>query len=86
MSIGISAAAPAVQGGGRTISLEEQFANFYQEQQNELLDSVQEGLVKKIVEQQSRSGDYVSEVSDIPEADSKELLDYLFSKTEEEDA
>ena len=77
---------PAGEGASPALSLEEQFALFYQEQQDELLDGDQEGLVHRILEQQSRQGgDYCLDVKTVPENDSQELLDYLLKVTMEED-
>ena len=61
-----------------SLSIEEQFSLFYQEQQDELLDGDQEALVRIILEQQARqSGDYISDVKSVPREDSQELLEHL---------
>ena len=61
-----------------SLSIEEQFSLFYQEQQDELLDGDQEELVRIILEQQARqSGDYISDVKSVPRDDSQELLEHL---------
>lgn len=61
-----------------TISLTEQFGNFFLEQQNELMDGDQERLVQRILDQQNRkAGDYILDVKSIPIEDSQELIDFL---------
>lgn len=79
-------AGPARPGTGTGLSMEEQFARFFQEQQNELPDGVQEGLLRRILDQQDRrSGDCWSDAKQVPEEDSQELLDYLLqAETEAE--
>lgn len=70
---------------GQKMNLEEQFSLFFQSQQNEMLDGDQEGLVKMILEQQTRhSGDYILDGKPVPEKDSQELLDFLFRATMED--
>ena len=70
--------AAANGGDAVSLSLEEQFSLFYQEQQDELLDGDQEALVRIILEQQARqSGDYISDVKSVPREDSQELLEHL---------
>lgn len=73
------------QGSGMTrMGLAEQFNLFFQNQQNELLDSDQEEIVRIILDQQNRqSGDFILDVKSIPREDSQELLDFLLKVTEE---
>ena len=67
------------------LCLEEQFGLFYQEQQKELLDGVQEALVKKIREQQMRlGGDFILDGKAVPVQDSEELLDFLLAEAKED--
>lgn len=67
------------------MSLEEQFSLFYQEQQDELPDGNQEGLIQKILEQQIRQGgDYILDDKSVPKTDSQELLDYLLASIMED--
>lgn len=76
---------PSRRGENRTMSLEEQFSLFYQEQQDELPDGNQEGLIQKILEQQIRQGgDYILDDKSVPKADSQELLDYLLASIMED--
>ena len=64
------------------LNIREQFSRFYQEQMNEMLDGDQEGIVQKILEQQSRgSGEFILDVKSIPREDSRELLDFLLQAT-----
>ena len=68
-----------------SLSLEEQFSIFFQEQQNELLDGDQEELVLRILEQQSRQGsDYILDAKAIPKTDSQELIDFLLDAVMED--
>ena len=72
-------------GEASSVSLEEQFIRFYQEQQNELPDGTQEGMLHLILEQQSRQGgDYIADANAVPQEDSRELLDYLLCAVTEE--
>lgn len=72
-------------GDSSSLSLEEQFSLFFQEQQNELPDGDQENLVMRILEQQSRSGsDYILDSKSIPKDDSQELIDFLLASIMEE--
>lgn len=67
-----------------SLSLEEQFGLFFQQQQNELLDGDQEELICRILEQQSRQGsDYILDAKAVPETDSRELIDYLLESVME---
>ncbi len=63
----------------RAMTVGEQFGLFFQEQnQDELLDDSQEGLIQTILEQQSREGgDYILDSKQVPMKDSEELLEYL---------
>ena len=64
------------------LNIREQFSRFFQEQMNEMLDGDQEGIVQKILEQQSRgSGEFILDVKSIPREDSRELLDFLLQAT-----
>lgn len=61
-----------------SLTMTEQFALFYQEQQQEFLDGEQEELVHKILEQQARRGDdYVPDAKMVPDKDSQELVEFL---------
>ena len=49
------------------------------------MDSVQEELVRRIMEQQSRqAGDYILDVKAVPREDSEELLEFLLHSATEE--
>ena len=66
------------------LSIDAQFAGFYQETQGELLDSDQEELILKILEQQIRRGDvFASDVKAVPTDDTDELIRMLLDRTEE---
>jgi len=66
------------EADGRSLSLEQQFAVFYQDQQNELIDGVQEHLIDMLLEQQTRqSGEFYDDYREIPATESDELLEYL---------
>lgn len=68
-----------------SLGLEEQFGAFFREQNNELLDGIQEKLIRMILEQQSRYGDaFFNKSNEVPEKDSQELLDYLLEETKED--
>lgn len=83
--IAFSPASSAHRSDNASLSLDEQFSMFYQEQQNELLDGDQECLVHKIIEQQSRQGsDYFLDYKAVPKTDSQELVDFLLSMTTED--
>lgn len=63
-------------GSAPSLSLEEQFVRFYQEQMNVLPDACQEEILRKILEQQARHGaDYIQTAGEIDEEESRELLE-----------
>lgn len=64
--------------------LDEQFLEFFSSIENELPDSRQEEIIKRIIEQQERrSGEYYPEDKYVPESDSLELIDLLLDSKEE---
>ena len=68
-----------------SMSLEEQFGAFFREQQNELLNSTQEKLIRMILEQQTRYGEeFFNKSGEVPATESQELLDYLLEATKED--
>ena len=67
------------------LSFEEQFSLFYQEQENELMDSIQELVVHKILEQQvPLGGDFVNDPKAVSDEDSEELFRFLSKLVMEE--
>lgn len=69
-----------------SMSLEEQFVTFFMNQQGEWLDEIQEELVRRIIEQQTRQGENCFlDVKSIPEEDSSELLEFLMSAAKEDE-
>ena len=61
-----------------SLSLDEQFSRFYQEQAQDLLDDDQEHVVEMILEQQIKNGDsYAYDAKSVDNGDSQEILDYL---------
>ena len=68
--------------------LDEQFLQFYQSLEHEVIDSEQEELIRRIMEQQERrSGEYYPDDKYVPESDSQELIDFLLNgKDSKEDA
>lgn len=66
------------------LSIDAQFAGFYQETQGELLDADQEELILKILEQQLRRGDvFAANAKTVPADDTEELIEMLLGRTEE---
>jgi hypothetical protein len=67
------------------LSIGEQFEQFYLSQNRELPDGVQEALVESVLEQQDRhGGEYFLDFRNVPEAESKEILDSILQKITEE--
>lgn len=71
------------QGSSGELTMEQQFDRFYQETQDALLDEDQEAMIRMIIEQQSRSGETVSDAKQVPEADTEELIQMLLARTGE---
>ncbi len=68
-----------------SLTLEEQFQQFYQEQAHELLDAAQEHVIEMILEQQIKNGDsYAYDAKSVDKDDSGEILDYLVRTVGEE--
>ena len=67
------------------LSIGEQFEQFYLSQNRELPDGVQEALIESVLEQQDRhGGEYFLDFRNVPEAESKEILDSILQKITEE--
>ena len=65
-------------------SIMEEFDDFYQTQENELLDEYQEKLIAKIAEQQDNAGDWLDSEAGITEADTEELVQLLLEAADSE--
>lgn len=68
-----------LQYGEKEASMEELFLEFYQKQNDgELLDGIQEKMIARMIEQQSRDGaDLPVDAKAIPEEDSKEVVEWI---------